>query len=51
VAAVAAAHHGTLDLQARDGGGLRVAVDLPVAAPPAATLPVTARPAVVGVPA
>jgi signal transduction histidine kinase len=51
VAAVAAAHHGTLDLQARDGGGLRVAVDLPVAAPPAATLPVTAQPAVVGVPA
>src|ERR1039457_1875134 len=41
VAAVAAAHHGTLDLQARDGGGLRVAVPLPVAA----------QPAVVGVPA
>jgi signal transduction histidine kinase len=41
VAAVAAAHHGTLDLQARDGGGLRVAV----------TLPVATQPAVVGVPA
>ena len=50
VAAVATAHHGTLDLQARDGGGLRVAVALPVAAPSAATLPVTAQPAVVGVP-
>jgi hypothetical protein len=35
VAAVAAAHHGTLHLQARDGGGLRVAVALPVAAQPA----------------
>jgi signal transduction histidine kinase len=32
VAAVAAAHHGTLHLQARAGGGLRVAVTLPVAA-------------------
>lgn len=41
VAAVATAHHGTLDLQARDGGGLRVAVVLPVAT----------QPAVVGVPA
>src|ERR1019366_4104071 len=41
VAAVAAAPHGTLDLQARDGGGLRVAV----------TLPVATQPAVVGVPA
>ena len=35
VAAVAAAHHGTLRLQARDGGGLRVAVALPVATQPA----------------
>jgi signal transduction histidine kinase len=35
VAAVAAAHHGTLHLQARDGGGLRVAVALPVATQPA----------------
>jgi len=35
VAAVAAAHHGTLHLQARDGGGLRVVVALPVAAQPA----------------
>ena len=35
VAAVAAAHHGTLSLQARDGGGLRVAVTLPAAAQPA----------------
>jgi signal transduction histidine kinase len=34
VAAVAAAHHGTLRLQAREGGGLRVAVTLPVAAHP-----------------
>jgi signal transduction histidine kinase len=35
VAAIATAHHGTLSLQARDGGGLRVAVTLPVAAQPA----------------
>jgi signal transduction histidine kinase len=35
VAAVAAAHHGTLRLQARDGGGLLVAVALPVATQPA----------------
>ena len=35
VAAVATAHHGTLDLQARDGGGLRVTVTLPFAAQPA----------------
>ena len=41
VAAVVAAHHGTLDLEARDGGGLRVIVALPAAA----------QPAVVGVPA
>jgi signal transduction histidine kinase len=31
VAAIAEAHGGTLDLQARDGGGLRVRVDLPAA--------------------
>jgi signal transduction histidine kinase len=49
VAAVAAAHHGTLHLQARDGGGLLVAVDLPVALPTA--LPVAAQPAEAGVPA
>jgi signal transduction histidine kinase len=35
VAAVAAAHHGTLHLQARGGGGLRVVVALPVATQPA----------------
>jgi signal transduction histidine kinase len=35
VAAVATAHHGTLHLQARDGGGLRVAVALPAATQPA----------------
>jgi signal transduction histidine kinase len=34
VAAVTAAHHGTLRLQARAGGGLRVAVTLPAAARP-----------------
>jgi hypothetical protein len=34
VAAVAAAHLGTLQLQARADGGLRVAVTLPVAAHP-----------------
>jgi len=32
VAAIAEAHGGTLDLQARDGGGLRVCVELPSAA-------------------
>ncbi|HYB48012.1 MAG TPA: sensor histidine kinase [Streptosporangiaceae bacterium] len=32
VAAIAEAHGGTLDLQARDGGGLRVCVQLPSAA-------------------
>ncbi len=32
VAAIADAHGGTLDLQARDGGGLRVCVELPSAA-------------------
>jgi len=37
VAAIAEAHGGTLDLQARDGGGLRVCVELPsVAARPSA---------------
>jgi len=35
VAAVVAAHHGTLELQARKGGGLRVAVTLPAAVQPA----------------
>ena len=34
VAAIAEAHGGTLDLQARDGGGLRVRVDLPAAGEP-----------------
>jgi signal transduction histidine kinase len=33
VAAIAEAHDGRLDLQARPGGGLRVCVDLPAAAP------------------
>jgi len=38
VAAIAEAHGGTLDLQARDGGGLRVCVELPsAAARPSAT--------------
>jgi hypothetical protein len=32
VAAIAEAHGGTLDLRARPGGGLRVCVELPVAA-------------------
>ena len=32
VAAIAEAHGGTLDLQARDGGGLRVCVELPATA-------------------
>jgi signal transduction histidine kinase len=35
VAAIAATHHGTLDLQARPHGGLRVTVTLPLAARPA----------------
>jgi signal transduction histidine kinase len=33
VAAIAEAHDGRLDLQARPGGGLRVCIDLPAAAP------------------
>jgi signal transduction histidine kinase len=33
VAAIVEAHHGQLSLQARPGGGLRVCVDLPAAAP------------------
>jgi signal transduction histidine kinase len=33
VAAIAEAHDGRLDLQARPGGGLRVGIDLPAAAP------------------
>jgi signal transduction histidine kinase len=33
VAAIAEAHSGRLDLQARPGGGLRVCIDLPAAAP------------------
>jgi hypothetical protein len=37
VAAIAAAHHGTLDLHARPDGGLRVTVTLPLAAHPALT--------------
>jgi signal transduction histidine kinase len=41
VAAIADAHGGTLDLRARDGGGLRVCVELPSA---------SARPAAAGVP-
>jgi signal transduction histidine kinase len=36
VAAIAEAHGGTLDLRARDGGGLRVRVELPFAASPPA---------------
>jgi signal transduction histidine kinase len=36
VAAIAEAHAGTLDLRARPGGGLRVAIGLPLAAPVAA---------------
>jgi len=32
VAAIAEAHDGTLDLQARPGGGLRVSIDLPATA-------------------
>ena len=34
VAAIVAAHRGTLDLQARPGGGLRVLIELPHARPP-----------------
>jgi hypothetical protein len=34
VAAIAAAHHGTIELGARPQGGMRVAVELPHAAPP-----------------
>ena len=37
VAAIAAAHRGTLDLQARPEGGLRVAIALPLAAQAART--------------
>ena len=37
VAAIAATHHGTLDLHARPDGGLRVTVTLPLAARPALT--------------
>jgi signal transduction histidine kinase len=37
VAAIAATHHGTLDLYARPDGGLRVTVTLPLAARPALT--------------
>jgi signal transduction histidine kinase len=33
VAAIAEAHNGRLDLQARPGGGMRVCIDLPAAAP------------------
>jgi signal transduction histidine kinase len=44
VAAIAEAHGGTLDLQARPGGGLRVCVELPAAAGrTAATVPAEAR--------
>ena len=46
VAAIASAHRGTLDLQARPGGGLRVSITLPLAAPAGATPAATA-----GVPA
>ena len=37
VAAIAAAHRGTLDLQPRPEGGLRVVIELPHAAPPSPT--------------
>jgi signal transduction histidine kinase len=37
VAAIASAHRGTLDLQARPGGGLRVSITLPLAAPAGVT--------------
>jgi signal transduction histidine kinase len=46
VAAIVSAHQGTLDLQARPGGGLRVSVTLPLAAPTGVTHAATA-----GVPA
>ncbi len=36
VAAITEAHGGTLDLQARDGGGLRVRIELPAATRPSA---------------
>jgi signal transduction histidine kinase len=39
VAAIAEAHGGTLDLQARPGGGLRVCVELPAAATTSAAAP------------
>ncbi|MBO0810319.1 MAG: two-component sensor histidine kinase, partial [Actinobacteria bacterium] len=42
VAAIVATHHGTLDLHARPGGGLRVTVTLPLAARPALTTAATA---------
>ena len=49
VAAIAAAHRGTLELHPRSGGGLRVAVELPADATPAAgferRLPEQGRPA------
>jgi signal transduction histidine kinase len=41
VAAIAATHHGTLDLHARPHGGLRVTVTLPLAARPALTAAAT----------
>jgi signal transduction histidine kinase len=37
VAAIVTTHHGTLDLHAHPGGGLRVAITLPLAAQPALT--------------
>jgi signal transduction histidine kinase len=46
VAAIASAHRGTLDLQARPGGGLRASITLPLAAPAEVTPAVRA-----GVPA
>jgi len=39
VAAIAAAHGGTLDLRARPGGGLRVGIGLPLAVPAAPAAP------------
>jgi signal transduction histidine kinase len=51
VAAVASAHGGTLDLQARPGGGLRVSITLPLAAPTGATPTGAAPDARAGVPA
>jgi signal transduction histidine kinase len=39
VAAIAAAHGGTLDLRARPGGGLRVGIGLPLAVPAAPPAP------------